>query len=116
MPPAWHRQEEVMSRFRRGKEPWGCRNVALAASTHPRGEYPPSWMLADLVIELAAREGLACEAAETILVTIRPRYRRGIMEHSMARLQEVKDRAESRRTSQGGNSPGGGTSQGSRGE
>jgi hypothetical protein len=75
-----------------------------------------AWMLPDLVVELAAREEFACEAAEAILTTIRPRYRRGVIEHSMARLQEVRDRAESRRTSQGGNSPGGGTSQGSRGE
>jgi hypothetical protein len=58
-----------------------------------------AWMLPDLVIELAAREELACEAAEAILVTMPPRYRSGVIEHSMARLQEVKDRAESRRTS-----------------
>jgi len=75
-----------------------------------------AWMLPDLVVELAAREELAYEAAEAILTTIRPRYRSGVIEHSMARLQEVRDRAESRRTSQGGNPPGGGTSQGSRGE
>jgi hypothetical protein len=75
-----------------------------------------AWMLPDLVVELAAREEIPCEAAEAILVAIRPRYRRGIIEHSVTRLQEVKDRAESRRISQGGNSPGSGTSQGCRSE
>jgi hypothetical protein len=56
-------------------------------------------MLSDLVVELAAREALACEAAEANLTTIHPRYRRGVTEHNMARLQEGRDRAESRRTS-----------------
>jgi predicted nucleic acid-binding protein len=74
------------------------------------------WMLPDVVVELAAREAVAFEATEAVLVTIRPRYRMGIMEHSVVRLQEVKERAESRSASEGGNSPGGGTSQGSRSE
>lgn len=75
-----------------------------------------AWMLPDLVVELAARGAIPLDVAEAILVTIRPRYRVGIIEHSLERLQEVKERAESRRASQGGNSPGGGTPQGSRGE
>ena len=49
-----------------------------------------AWMLPDLVVELAAREELAYEAAEAILTTIRPRYRRGVIEHNIARLQEEK--------------------------
>ena len=75
-----------------------------------------AWMLPDLVAELAARGAVALDVAEAILVTIRPRYRMGVIEHSLERLQEVKERAESRRASQGGNSPGGGTPQGGRGE
>jgi hypothetical protein len=45
-------------------------------------------MLPNLVVELAAREELAYEAAAAILNAIRPRYQRGVIEHSMARLQE----------------------------
>src|SRR6266545_5107286 len=75
-----------------------------------------AWMLPDLVVELAARGAIALEVAEAILVMIRPRYRVGVIAHSLGRLQEVKERAESRRASQGGNSPGGGTPPGGRGE
>ena len=75
-----------------------------------------AWMLPDVVVELAARGAVALDVAEAILGTMRPRYRVGVIEHSLGRLQEVKERAESRRASQGGNSPGGGTPQGSRGE
>jgi hypothetical protein len=75
-----------------------------------------AWMLPDVVVELAARGAVAFEAAAAVLVTIRPRYRMGIIEHSVVRLQEVKERAESRSASEGGNSLGGGTSQGGRSE
>jgi predicted nucleic acid-binding protein len=71
-----------------------------------------AWMLPDLVVELAARGGIALTIAELILTTIRARYRAGVIEHSLARLQEVKHRAESRGAGEGGDSPGGGASQG----
>lgn len=70
------------------------------------------WMLPDLVVELAERGDLALEVAEAILETIRPRYRLGVIEQSVVRLQEVKRHAESRGTSEGRNSPGRGASQG----
>jgi predicted nucleic acid-binding protein len=75
-----------------------------------------AWMLPDVVVELVARGAVAFEAAEAILTTIRPRYRMGVIEHSVVRLQEVKERAESRSASEGGNSPGSGTSQSGRSE
>jgi hypothetical protein len=43
-------------------------------------------MLPDLVVELAARGGIALKVAEVILRTIRARYRVGVIEHSLARL------------------------------
>jgi len=49
-----------------------------------------AWMLPDLVLELTERGSLTAEAAEAILEVIRPRYRVGVIEHSLARLQEVK--------------------------
>jgi predicted nucleic acid-binding protein len=75
-----------------------------------------AWMLPDLVVELAARENMPLEVAEAILGTIRPRYRLGVIEHSVVRLQEVKQHAEGRGTGQGGHPPGRRTSQGDRGE
>ena len=68
------------------------------------------WMLPDVVVELAVHGAVAFELAEAMLVTIQPRYRMGVIAHSVARLQEVREHAESRGASQGGNSPGGGTS------
>ena len=65
-----------------------------------------AWMLPDpfallrtgLVLELAERGSLTIEVAEAILKVIRPRYRVGVIEHSLVRLQEVKQDAESRST------------------
>ena len=57
------------------------------------------WMLPDLVIELAKRGSLTVEVAEAILKMIRPRYHVGVIEHSLVRLQEVREDAESRGTS-----------------
>jgi hypothetical protein len=57
-----------------------------------------AWMLPDLVLELAERGSLTIEVAEAILKVIRPRYRVGVIEHSLVRLQEVKQDAESRGT------------------
>ena len=50
-----------------------------------------AWMLPDLALELAERGGLTAEAAGAILDVIRPRYRVGMIEHSLVRLQEVKE-------------------------
>ncbi len=47
-------------------------------------------MLPDLVLELTEHGSLTAEAAEAILEVLRPRYRVGVIEHSLARLQEVK--------------------------
>jgi len=55
-----------------------------------------AWMLPDLVLELAKRGSLTIEVAEAILKVIRPRYRVGVIEYSLVRLQEVKQDAESR--------------------
>lgn len=49
-----------------------------------------AWMLPDLVLELTEHGSLTAEAAEAILEVIRPRYRVGVIEHSLVRLQEVK--------------------------
>lgn len=49
-----------------------------------------AWMLPDLVLELAERGSLTVEATEAILEVIRPRYRVGVIEHSLVRLQEVR--------------------------
>ena len=45
------------------------------------------WMLPNLVVELAERAVLGFEVAESILVAIRPRYRKGAIEQSVVRLQ-----------------------------
>jgi len=70
-------------------------------------------MLPDLVVELAERGGVTVEVAKSIMEVIRPRYRVGMIEHSLVRLQEVKENAESCGAGEGGNSAGSGTSQGS---
>jgi len=49
-----------------------------------------AWMLPDLVLELTESESLIGEATEAILEVIRPRYRVGVIEHSLVRLREVK--------------------------
>ena len=48
-----------------------------------------AWMLPDLVVELAARGSLTAEIAEAMLMAVSARYRAGVIEHSLARLQEV---------------------------
>ena len=48
------------------------------------------------MVELAVHGAVAFEVAEAILVTIQPRYRMGVIAHSVARLQEVREHAESR--------------------
>lgn len=53
-------------------------------------------MLPDLVVELAGRRGLTVEVAEAILEIIRSRYHRGVIEHSLVHLREVREGAESR--------------------
>ncbi len=60
-----------------------------------------AWMLPDVVLELAERGSLTIEVAEAILEVIRPRYRVGVIEYSLVRLQEVKQDVESRSTGQG---------------
>ena len=71
-----------------------------------------AWMLPDLVLELTERGSLAVEAAKAILKVIRPRYRVGVIEHSLVRLQEVRKDAESGGAGRGGDPASGGASQG----
>lgn len=71
------------------------------------------WMLPDLVLELAGCGGLPLEVAKAILEVIRPRYRAGVIEHSLERLQEGVQDAESCGAGQGRDSAGGGAPQGS---
>lgn len=73
-----------------------------------------AWMLPDLVLELVERRSLPVELADAILGVIRPRYGAGVIEHSLVRLREVKQDAESRGASRGEDSASGGTSQGGR--
>ena len=47
-----------------------------------------AWMLPDLVLELAGRGGLTTEAAEGILEVICPRYRIGVIAHSLVQLRD----------------------------
>lgn len=49
-----------------------------------------AWMLPDMVLEMAERGSMTIEVAERILNVIRPRYRVGVIEHSLERLKEVK--------------------------
>jgi len=46
-------------------------------------------MLPDFVVELAKRSLLTAQSAEKVLRAIRPRYRKGVVEHSLMQLQEV---------------------------
>jgi predicted nucleic acid-binding protein len=57
-----------------------------------------AWMLPDLVLQLAEHGSLTTEVAEAILQVIRPRYRVGVIEHSLVQLQEVKRDVKSRST------------------
>lgn len=69
-----------------------------------------AWMLPDLAVELVERGSLTAEIAEAVLEAIRSRYRMGVIEHSLVRLQEVKKDVESRGTNQGRDSAGCGAS------
>jgi predicted nucleic acid-binding protein len=69
-----------------------------------------AWMLPDLVLQLTERGSLAVEAAMAILNVIRPRYRVGVVEHSLARLREVQKDAESGGAGRGGDTASSGTS------
>lgn len=73
-----------------------------------------AWMLPDLVLELTRGGSLTAEMAEGILCTIRPRYRVGVIEHSLVQLWEVKQDAESRSAGPGRDPAGGGAPQGGR--
>jgi hypothetical protein len=77
--------------------------LAFVAATRQRLKV---WMLPDLIIKLATREEISLEVAGTILDVMRPRYRRGVIAHSLAHLQEVRKRVESRSASEGGDSTG----------
>lgn len=48
------------------------------------------WMLPDLVVELVRRGRLTDKVASAILEVIRPRYRAGVVEHSLEQLREVE--------------------------
>ena len=48
-------------------------------------------MLPDLVLELTEGGNLAMDVAEAILKTVHPRYHAGVIEHSLVRLQEMKE-------------------------
>jgi len=50
-----------------------------------------AWMLPDLVLELTEGGNLTVEVAEAILKMVRPRYHAGVIEHSLVRLQEVRE-------------------------
>ena len=60
--------------------------VAFIAASRARLK---TFMLPDLVVELAQRSLLGVQSAEKVLQAIRPRYRKGIVEHSLMQLQEV---------------------------
>jgi predicted nucleic acid-binding protein len=49
------------------------------------------WMLPDLIVQLAERKCLTRDQAVEILQAIRPRYRRGVVEHSLEGLREVTE-------------------------
>lgn len=59
------------------------------------------WMLPDLVVGLMSRGLLTVEVARAILEVIRPRYRAGVVEHSLEKLQEGEEDAKSCDSSQG---------------
>jgi predicted nucleic acid-binding protein len=50
-----------------------------------------AWMLPNLVLELTEGGNLTIEVAEAILKMVHPRYHAGVIEHSLVRLQEVKE-------------------------
>ncbi len=57
------------------------------------------WMLPDLIVQMVRRGDLSASVAKAILEAIRPRYRRGVIEQSMAQLEEVEGNAKGHRAS-----------------
>ncbi len=49
-----------------------------------------AWMLPDMILEMAKHGSITIEVAQSILNVIRPRYRAGVIEHSLEGLKEVK--------------------------
>jgi len=45
-----------------------------------------AWMLPDLIVKLVKRGSLTIGVAAAILETVYPRYRTGVIEHSLAQL------------------------------
>jgi predicted nucleic acid-binding protein len=56
-----------------------------------------AWMLPDLIVQLVRPGGLSAPMAKMMLEVIRPRYRKGVIEQSMAQLEEVERDAEGHR-------------------
>jgi hypothetical protein len=54
-------------------------------------------MLPDLIVQLVRPGGLSAPMAKMMLEVIRPRYRKGVIEQSMAQLEEVERDAEGHR-------------------
>lgn len=54
------------------------------------------WMLPDLLVELVSRGALTGGVAKAIFEMIRPRYRAGVIEHSLEKLREGEQDAENR--------------------
>lgn len=48
-----------------------------------------AWMLPDLVVELVSRRVLTDKLARSVLEVVRPRYRVGLIEHTLEKLQEA---------------------------
>ena len=65
------------------------------------------WMLPDLVLILSEHGQLAVEVAEAILEVIRPRYRVGVIAHSLVRLRKGPKDAKGCGTGHGGDPAGG---------
>ncbi|MBC8417536.1 MAG: hypothetical protein H8E10_02955 [Desulfobacterales bacterium] len=49
-----------------------------------------AWMLPDMILEMGKCGSMTIESAQSILSVIRPRYRPGVIEHSLEGLKEVK--------------------------
>lgn len=50
-----------------------------------------AWMLPDLIVELVSRGLLTARLARAILEAIQPRYRIGMIAHSLERLKEIEN-------------------------
>lgn len=73
-----------------------------------------TWMLPDLIVEVAEVNLLAQSTAKALLEVIRPRYRPGVIAHSLARLQE-DIHASGGHSSEGRDPADGGAAEGIRG-